>query len=970
MAEFNFFEKEEKILKFWKENRIFEKSVENRSKDNPASFYDGPPFVTGVPHYGHLLGSIAKDIIPRYLTMKGKRVRRVWGWDCHGLPIENKVEQKLGLKNRRDIEKIGLLKFIEECKKYVAETSAEWDWYIDHIGRWVDMKNAYKTMDLSYMESVIWVFKKLYDQGLIYKGMRISLFCPRCSTPVSNFEIAMDNSYADRMDTAITMKFKVIDQPFLEKHKIKEPCYLLAWTTTPWSSVSTMGLAIGEKFTYQLVEAGQEYYLMAKNRAEEIMAGKDHEIIKDISGKDISGLKYEHIFDYYQKQFSEYKTWPTDYVSEQEGTGIVTINGAFGEADMESAKKYELPIIVNVDEEGKFTDEVVLAPGQYVKEAEPVVIEDIKKRNLLFKEEKITHSYPLCYRCETPLIYRAQDSWFIDVQKLKPRLLEKNQNIHWVPEHFKEGRFTDGINTAPDWGISRARYWATAMPVWECEKCQAREVFGSIAEIEKRSQQKVKDLHRPFIDEIVFSCQKCSGQMNRVKDVLDCWLDSGSMPYAERHYPFENKDDFEKSFPADYISEYTGQVRAWFYVLHVLSTALFDSHCFKNVVVSGVIMGTDGRKMSKSFHNYPDPRGVIEKYGGDALRLYLMGSPTMAGQDMNISEEGVKEQVKQINLIYWNSYNYFRTFADLHNFDPQKQLEDSIENPLDAWLLSRANRFLKEFTQLLDDYHVPESVRLVPGFLDDLSRWYIRRSRDRLKSGDKQSLSALYKALILFTKVVAPVMPFLTEEIYKELREKMESVHLEDWPRVQEELINEKLEKEMALVRQVCGLGNAARKESGIKSRQPLAKFKVQGSKFKVGETELLNLIKEELNIKEIELVDTIKKEPGWVMKTEGKLQVSLSTEITPELMQEGLLRDFMREIQEKRKKAGLKPQDKIIVYYQGAQNQLQFLTKNREKILKEVIATDLILADNEKFAPQDEVKLGGGKFLLKVEKS
>ncbi|MDP2930342.1 MAG: isoleucine--tRNA ligase [bacterium] len=954
MAEINFFEQEEKTLKFWKENRIFEKSVENRSKDNPASFYDGPPFVTGVPHYGHLLGSIAKDIIPRYLAMKGKRVRRIWGWDCHGLPIENKVEQKLGLKDRRDIEKIGLLKFNNECRAYVSETSAEWNWYIDHIGRWVDMKNAYRTMDLSYMESVIWVFKQLYDKGLVYKGMRISLFCPRCSTPVSNFEIAMDNSYADRTDTAITMKFKVIDQAFLEKNKIKESCYLLAWTTTPWSSVSVMGLAIGEQFTYQLIKTGQEYYLVAKNRAEETMAGKEYKVVRDIPGKNISGLKYRHLFDYYQKQFSEYKTWPADYVSDQDGTGIVTINGAFGEVDMESAKKYKLPIIVNVDEEGKFTPEVLLAPGQYVKEAEPVIIKDLKERNLLFKEEKIIHSYPLCWRCETPLIYRAQDSWFINIQKLKPRLLEKNNNIHWVPEHFKEGRFTDGINTAPDWGISRTRYWATAMPVWECGKCQTREVFGSIAEIEKRSGQKVKDLHRPFIDEIVFTCQKCSGRMERVKDVLDCWMESGSMPYAERHYPFENKEEFEKSFPADYISEYTGQVRAWFYVLHVLSTALFDSHCFKNVVVSGVIMGTDGRKMSKSFHNYPDPRGVIEKYGGDALRLYLMGSPTMAGQDMNISEEGVKDQLKQISLIYWNSCNYLKTFADLHNFDLQKQSDNSVENILDAWLLSRANRFLKDSTRFLDGYHIPESVRLIPEFLDDLSRWYIRRSRDRLKSGDKQALGVLHRTLMLFTKTVAPVMPFLAEEIYKELEGKIESVHLEDWPKFSDELINDGLEEQMNFVRQVCSLGQAIRKEAGIKVRQPLLKLKVQSEKRKTVDKELAELIKDELNVKEVVFTDDIKEKSGWASKEEEEICVSLDTEITPELKEEGFIREMVRSIQNQRKTLGLKPADRIMVFYTAPDDLTAVLNRSKQKILKDVLANDLIAAFKEGLVRQN----------------
>lgn len=958
MPEVNFPEKEEKILKFWKENRIFEKSIEQRSKDNPASFYDGPPFVTGVPHYGHLLGSIAKDIIPRYLTMKGKRVRRVWGWDCHGLPIENKVEQKLGLKDRRDIEKIGLLKFINECKDYVSQTSAEWNWYIDRIGRWVDMDNAYKTMDLAYMESVIWVFKKLYDQNLIYKGMRISLFCPRCSTPISNFEIAMDNSYKNREDTAVTLKFKIKDEAFLEKHNLKKSCYLLAWTTTPWSCVSVMGLAVGEDFSYQIIETDKECYLVAENAVERTMAGQEYKIAADLAGKEALGLNYEHVFDYYDDRIKDFKTYPASYVSQEEGTGIVTINGAFGDVDMDSSKKYGLPIIVNVDEEGKFTPEVKVCPGIYTKEAEKLIIEDLKSRNLLFKEEKITHSYPFCYRCETPLIYRAQDSWFIDVNRLKQRLLDNNKDIHWVPEHFKEGRFSEGIKTAPDWCISRTRYWATAMPVWECPQCQSREVFGSIADIEKRSGQKVKDLHRPFIDEIAFNCSKCDGEMRRVKEVLDCWLESGSMPYAERHYPFENKESFENSFPADYISEYTGQVRAWFYVLHVLATALFDSRCFKNVVVSGVIMGTDGRKMSKNFHNYPDPKGVLEKYGGDALRLYLMGSPTMAGQDMNISEEGVSEQVKKINLIYWNCYNYFRIFADFHGFDFKKDSENPTDNLLDLWILSRANGFLKNFTAFLDDYRIPESVRLIPDFLDDLSRWYIRRSRDRFRAGDKKALSTLYRVLVLFTKTTAPLAPFLTEEIYKDLDDNKESVHLEDWPSFREELINEGLEEKMVIVKNISTRALAERAKLGIKVRQPLLALKIKEEKIR-HDQELLNLIKEEVNVKQVVFDDDLMGE------------IWLNPEIDKKLKQEGLLRELIRNIQQMRKLAGLKPGDKIMIGYSAAEDDELMIERSRPAVLKETFAESLeaVATEMPGFDYQKEIVSGEGKLRLGIKK-
>jgi isoleucyl-tRNA synthetase len=569
----------------------------------------------------------------------------------------------------------------------------------------------------------------------------------------------------------------------------------------------------------------------------------------------------------------------------------------------------------------------------------------LRKRNLLFKEERIIHPYPLCYRCETPLIYRAQDSWFIDIQKIKHRLLEKNQNIHWVPEHFKNGRFAQGLETAPDWGISRTRYWATAMPVWECDRCQNREVFGSIQEIEERSTQKVRDLHRPFIDEIVFECLKCSGQMIRVKDVLDCWMESGSMPYAERHYPFENKAEFEKSFPADYISEYTGQVRAWFYVLHALSVALFDSHCFKNVVVSGVIMGTDGRKMSKSLNNFPDPRQVIEKYGGDALRLYLMGSPTMAGEDMNIFEEGIRDQLRSVLLLLWNCYSFFTTFASLPGFDPDTVSIDQPRDALDRWILSRANRFLKNFTDCLDDYRIPDAVRLLPEFLDNLSRWYIRRSRHRFKAGDSLALKTLYRVLVLLIKTTAPLIPFVTEKIYQDLVGDKESVHLEDWPKVDEEYLDDNLEEKMALVRQICSLGHAARKRAGIKIRQPLSKLKVKSEKLKALDNELLVLIKEELNVKEVVFDSTIENE------------VELETALTVELAEEGRAREFIRLIQAERKKLGLKPSDKIIIIVSGPENLMGAIEKHQSKIRREVIAENLT------------VELVGEEIVLKVKK-
>ncbi len=693
---------EEKILEFWKKNKTFEKSIEQRPESQAYSFYDGPPFVTGTPHYGTLLSSIAKDLVPRFWSMKGKRIRRVWGWDCHGLPIENKVENKLGLKSRKDIEKIGIKKFIEECHNYVATASPEWQWYIDHIGRWVDFENSYKTMDKDYMETVIWVFKQIYDKGLIYKGKRVSLFCPRCSTPVSNFEIAMDNSYAMMEDPAITIKFNVLkdekSQALLSKLPENVNLFILAWTTTPWTLPSNSALAIDEKEDYWVVKGKEEkdLYVLAKERTEDVFGKDACQKVLQVKGKELVGLSYKPLYGFFEnpKDKDNFKVFATDFVSMEEGTGVVHMAPGFGEEDTKAGKEHNLSMFEAVNDEGKFIDKVKKWAGVYVKKADSEIIADLKKRGLLFKEEKITHSYPFCWRCKTPLIYKAQSAWFLNVQQLKKLLLESNEDINWVPEHFKHGRFALGIKDAPDWCISRTRYWATPMPVWQCS-CGERKVVGSVAEIEKLSGKKVEDLHRPYIDEFIFKCSKCGGKMTRVKEVLDCWMESGSMPYGERHYPFENKKAFEESFPADFISEYVAQTRAWFYVMHVISNALFKTNCFKNVVVTGVVMGNDGRKMSKSFKNYPDPKKTLERYGGDALRFYLMESQLLSAENLNVAEEGIRDSLKMVLLPLWNCYKYFLIYANLDNFKTtvKKPNPDEI---LDQWILTRLKEFILE----------------------------------------------------------------------------------------------------------------------------------------------------------------------------------------------------------------------------------------------------------------------------------
>jgi len=909
----SFPEMEKKVLDFWKKNKIFEKSVDQREKNNPYTFYDGPPFVTGYPHYGHLIGSIAKDVIPRFFTMKGKRVRRVWGWDCHGLPIENKVEEKLGLKNRQQIENFGINKFIKQCQQYVEKISSEWEWYVDRIGRWVDMKKAYRTMDLDYMESVIWVFKQLYDKGLIYKGVRTSLYCTRCGTPVSNFEIAMDNSYTLMEDPAITVKFKLKNNSLKINRLGKKDIYLLAWTTTPWTLPSNRALVVDKKEDYLIIKLKEkkEYFVLAEKRSKEVLEDFQHQVIKKIKGRDLIGLKYTPPYTYFPPNKKDFKVYSyPGMVNMEEGTGIVHSAPGFGEIDTQMGKDLGLTLMLAVNNEGKFIPKVKKWAGIYVKKADPLIIEDLKKEKYLFKKETISHRYPYCYRCQTPLIHRAQESWFIDVQGLRKKLLKTNRKINWVPNHFKYGRFQKGIEQAPDWCISRTRYWATIMPIWKCQQCGVKKVVGSVAEIEELSGKKVVDLHRSGVDHLTFPCSQCGGSMKRISEVLDCWMESGSMPYGERHYPFENKKDLERSFPADYIVEYTGQVRAWFYVMHVISNALMNSHCFKNVVVTGVMTGTDGRKMSKSYGNYPDPKKILEKYGGDALRLYLLGSSVMLGKKIRMTKgEEIEDQVKRVLLILWNSYRYFLTYFNFHQLDVNQIAKidlKKIKNKqiMDRWIIARLHQLIDKLEGYLDDYHIPQAVNLIQPFVNQLSTWYIRRSRSRFVKGEVEAFETLYYLLKNFILAVAPIIPFITESIYQNIKldKDCQSVHLNDYPQVKKELIDKQLLKKMDLIQEIVNKGHAIRKKKEIKVRQPLASLTVFFEK-KGLEKELTSLIKKELNVKKIKF------------KKGKKIKIVLDTKLTPQLKKEGKAREIIRLIQRARKKAGCHLNQSIVAY-------------------------------------------------------
>lgn len=885
---------EEAVSTYWKENKIFEKSVDENSNKESYSFYDGPPFVTGLPHYGHLLGSIIKDVVPRFHTMKGKKVRRVWGWDCHGLPAENKVEKKLGINSKKEIEILGVDKFVAECKAYVNDISSEWEWYVDRIGRWVDMKHAYKTMDLPYMESVMWVFSELYKKDRIYKGKRVSLFCPRCSTPLTNFEIAMDNSYKDVSDPSVFVKFKLIDR--------EES--ILAWTTTPWTLPTNFALGINPDETYVTVEVEGEKLILAKSRVAAVFGDTPHHHHQEFQGRTLVGLSYEPLYNYYPAKPQDHQVYAADFVSMDDGTGVVHIAPGFGEDDTALGLEHDLSMVESVDEEGKLDPKIEVAQGFFFKKADKYILEDLTSKKKIYKLEKIVHSYPHCWRCGTPLLYMAQDAWYLKIQDVKDDLLKSNQKINWVPDYFKDGRFKLGIDSAPDWCISRTRYWGSPLPVWECT-CGQRFVPGSISELEKASNQKIADLHRPAIDEVIVKCQKCGKDARRVKEVLDCWLESASMPYGERHYPFENKAEFEKNFPADFITEYTAQLRAWFYVCHVISNQLFQSNAFKNVIVTGVIQGNDGRKMSKNFGNYPDPKDSLIKYGADSLRLYLMGSPIVVGQDIAISENDWQEQLRSVLMILFNSYKFFTNYASLEKIELPEE-PDKAPTLLDQWILTRLDETVLYMNKNLEEYNLQKAVGLIKPFVNDLSTWYIRRSRDRVGPSatnleDKMlcytTLNVVFEVLF---RTIAPITPFISEFLYRHQTGK-ESVHLQDYPSVlNESVINKDLLVQMELVRKICELGHSQRKSLNIAVKQALNSATVSGADALSDKSQLVQLIKDELNIENVIFIKS------------DELTVVLDQALDERLIAKGEARQIMRAIQEARKESACRLDEMI----------------------------------------------------------
>jgi len=885
-------ELEEKILEYWKKKKIFEKSIESRKLTNKWTFLDGPPFVTGLPHYGTLLSSIPKDLFGRYWTMKGYRVRRVWGWDGHGLPIENKVENKLGIKSKKEIEdKIGVKKFIDECKTYVNETSSEWEWYVDHIGRWVDFRNAYKTWDKDYMESVMWVFKSMYEKDFIYKGLRVSLYCPHCETPISNFEVAMDSeNYKDVTEPATTYKYPVDGE---------KDTYFLAWSTTPWNKIVTPALAINPKLTYVKVLQGNEKYILEKGTLKMLTEKPEYKIIDEFRGDKLIGKKYIPHYDYYKDEVKPgekiFELVPANFVSSEEGTGVVTL-AVYGEEDLEIMKNENVHMEMHVHDNGYIKENVPKFGGMYYMNANEAVDSDLESRGLIYKKEPVTHKIPHCWRCKTRLFHNPQNAWYVDIQRLKAEMKKTNKAINWVPKHFKYGRFLKSMESAPDWCISRSRYWGSPVPVWECE-CGNRFIPGSISDLEKASGQKIKDLHKPEIDNVLIRCDKCGKIAKRVPEVLDSWIEAGSAPFAERNFPFNKDEKLSEFFPADFIAEYTGQIRAWFYVLHVIATSLYKSNAFKNVVVTGVILGTDGQKMSKNYGNFPDPKLMLKTYGGDALRLYLMGSPVMKGEDIRISEEEYRTQVKSFLLLFWNVYNFFVTYAISDGWKPNNKYFKAV-NILDRWIISRLKEFIYEATDKgYEKFDTQEVVGQAYKFLSDLSRWYVRRIRNRVGPNRENGVDksdahmTLYTVLKEFSKMIAPLIPFTTEEIYRNLT-KEESVHLSELPVVNKDIDSDLLKK-MIVVREIVEKAHSERKSKNIAVRQPLSRIEVSGCVIE--NEDLINLIKDEINVKEV-VFKNIK----------GDISIVLDTAITPELEEEAKTRELIRNIQKERKTMGI----------------------------------------------------------------
>ena len=1034
----NFVEREKKIEKFWNDNQIFQKSMDSRKEGPTYTFYDGPPTANGKPHIGHVLTRVIKDMIPRYRTMKGYMVPRKAGWDTHGLPVELEVEKMLGLDGKEQIEQYGLEPFIGHCKESVWKYKGMWEKFSGTVGFWADMDNPYVTYHNSFIESEWWALKQIWEKGLLYKGFKIVPYCPRCGTPLSSHEVAQ--GYKDVKERSAIARFRVKG----------EDASILAWTTTPWTLPSNVALCVNPDEEYvkvKMKEDGQVYYLAAA-LCDTVLGEDSYEVLERYKGTDLEYKEYEPLYqcaaDAAEKQHKKAHYVVCDsYVTLTDGTGVVHIAPAFGEDDSKVGRKYDLPFVQMVDPKGEMTKETPW-PGVFVKKADPMVLKDLDERGLLFAAPNFEHSYPHCWRCDTPLIYYARESWFIKMTAVKEDLIRNNNTINWIPESIGKGRFGDWLENVQDWGISRNRYWGTPLNIWECE-CGHQHSIGSIEELKSMSDNCPEDieLHRPFIDAVTIRCPKCGKQMKRVPEVIDCWFDSGAMPFAQHHYPFENKELFEQQFPADFISEAVDQTRGWFYSLLAISTLIFNKAPYRNVIVLGHVQDENGQKMSKSKGNAVDPFDTLQKHGADAIRwfFYTCSAPWIPKR---YQDKAVTEGQRKFMGTLWNTYAFWVLYANIDNFDATKYSLEYDKLPvMDKWLLSKMNSMVKAVDDNLMNYRIPEAAKALQEFVDDMSNWYVRRSRERFwaKGMEQDKINAymtLYTALVTVAKAAAPMIPFMTEQIYQNLVRKIdktapESVHLCDFPVVKEEWIDEKLEADMEEVLDTVVMGRAARNTANIKNRQPIAQMYVKAdhalSDFYV------EIIEEELNVKKVTFTDDVRaftsytfkpqlktvgpkygkllgkirealtnldgsaamdtlnetgaltfdfdgqevvltkddllidvaKKDGYVTEEDNYVTVVLDTNLTPELIEEGFVREVISKIQTMRKEAGFEVMDHIGVYQSGNDKIAELIKNNADEIKSEVMADYIHLGEMKGFTK--EWNINGETVMLGVEK-
>jgi isoleucyl-tRNA synthetase len=1009
---------EEAILKFWKAQKIFEKTTEQRQGAPEFVFFEGPPTANGKPGVHHVLARAFKDMFPRYKIMRGYHVSRRGGWDTHGLPVEIEVEKRHGFTQKRQIEEYGIAKFNEECRKSAFDYIQEWEKLTERIGFWVNLEDAYVTYTNDYIESVWWILKNFWEKDLLYKGYKVVPYCPRCGTPLSDHEVAL--GYDEATDPSVFIRLPLMDSPGTS---------LLVWTTTPWTLPANVAVAAHPDVEYVTVEralpeGGREKLILAGALLETVFRGEEVKVLERFKGKKLKGKKYHPLFTFIPPEKPAHYVVLGNFVTTEDGTGLVHMAPAFGAEDMQAAQEFDLPVVMTVAPDGTFLPEVRPWRGMFVKDADPFITEDLRARGLLFREEKYTHTYPFCWRCHTPMLYYARESWYIRTSQFKDRLVELNQRINWVPEHIKEGRFGNWLANNIDWALSRERYWGTPLPVWECGQCKHRQCVGSVAELSEKAGRDLTgiDLHRPYVDEVAFSCPKCGGTMRRVPDLIDVWFDSGSMPVAQWHYPFENQDMFERQFPADFICEAVDQTRGWFYTLHAISTLLFDRESYRNVICLGLILDGEGRKMSKSLGNIANPWDAINAHGADALRWYLY-TASPPGNERRYSSELVGEVVRSFTLTLWNVYSFFVTYANLDNWKPQGN--PPAYNSLDRWLLSSLNALVRDVTEAYERYDVPAATRPIEVFVENLSTWYLRRSRRRFWKSEsdtdkRAAYSTLYTALVTLAKLLAPAMPFLAEELYQNLVRSVdprapESVHLAQWPQTDASLIDETLNREMALVMKLVSLGHSARQKANRKVRQPLAE-----AAFALGRPDerhavetYADLIADELNVKKVRLLDASSEAATFVLKplpkqlgqkygnkfpaiqktilaleaasaaprllsgqplqvtvngetfdilpeevevradakagfavaAEGAYLAALVTDLTPELIREGLAREFVRRVQDLRKTAGLEVADRIKLYVEASSGLKGAIEAHRDYVTAETLAVELLFS-------------------------